>query len=71
MAFNIWGFPYLAMIPVIGREDLELTASMIGAVTAVEGALGWARALRPDLFKDVSTGALSLNLAVEYTACVE
>lgn len=26
---------------------------------AVEGALSWARALRPDLFKDVSTGASS------------
>ncbi|MEL7466216.1 MAG: MFS transporter [Pseudomonadota bacterium] len=45
VAFNIWGFPYLAMIPVIGREDLELSASMIGAVTAVEGALALAGAL--------------------------
>ena len=38
VVFNIWGFPYLAMIPVIGREDLSLTASMIGGITAVEGA---------------------------------
>lgn len=45
VAFNIWGFPYLAMIPVIGREDLELSASMIGAVTAVEGALALIGAL--------------------------
>lgn len=45
VAFNIWGFPYLAMIPVIGRDDLALTASMIGGVTAVEGAFALAGAL--------------------------
>ena len=38
VAFNIWGFPYLSMIPVIGRDDLALSASMIGAVTSIEGA---------------------------------
>lgn len=35
--FNVWGFPFLAMIPVVGREELEVSASVIGGLTALEG----------------------------------
>ncbi len=35
--FNLWGFPFLAMIPVVGREELEVSASIIGGLTALEG----------------------------------
>lgn len=35
--FNIWGFPYVSMIPVIARETLGLSPSAVGAVTALEG----------------------------------
>ena len=57
VVFNIWGFPFLAMIPVIGREDLALSDGWIGAVTAVEGvfaligALVLARGVRPERFR--------------------
>ncbi|MEM7269714.1 MAG: MFS transporter [Pseudomonadota bacterium] len=37
VVFNIWGFPYLSMMPVIGKEELGLTPSTIGAITALEG----------------------------------
>ncbi|MBS29295.1 MAG: hypothetical protein CL566_10310 [Alphaproteobacteria bacterium] len=38
LVFNIWGFPFLAMIPVVGREELQVSASIIGGLTALEGA---------------------------------
>jgi MFS family permease len=37
IVFNIWGFPFLAMIPVVGREELEVSAGVIGTLTALEG----------------------------------
>ncbi len=55
--FNIWGFPFLAMIPVIGREDLALSDGWIGAVTSLEGAfavvgaLVIARSVRPERYR--------------------
>ena len=36
--FNIWGFPFVAMIPVIGDEVLRLPPATIGYVAAIEGA---------------------------------
>ena len=38
--FNIWGFPYVSMIPVIGEEVFGLSPSAVGYVAAIEGALG-------------------------------
>lgn len=38
--FNIWGFPFVAMLPVIGAETLSLTPAMIGYISAIEGATG-------------------------------
>lgn len=38
--FNIWGFPFVAMIPVIGAEELALSPSAIGLLAAAEGAAG-------------------------------
>jgi MFS family permease len=35
--FNLWGFPFLAMIPVVGRDELQVSASIIGGLTALEG----------------------------------
>ncbi|MBN42749.1 MAG: hypothetical protein CL573_04575 [Alphaproteobacteria bacterium] len=35
--FNLWGFPFLAMIPVVGRDELDVSASVIGGLTALEG----------------------------------
>lgn len=45
IVYNIWGFPMLSMIPVIGKEELGISASGIGAVTALEGAASFVGAL--------------------------
>jgi MFS family permease len=38
VVFNVWAFPVMSMIPVIGRDELVLSAGWIGALAAVEGA---------------------------------
>lgn len=45
IVFNVWGFPFLSMIPVVGREELEVSAGIIGALSAFEGAGGLIGAL--------------------------
>jgi len=37
VVFNVWGFPFLAMMPVIGKDELHIDAAWIGAITAMEG----------------------------------
>lgn len=37
LVFNLFGFPGTSMIPVIGEDRLELSAAMIGLLTAAEG----------------------------------
>ncbi len=37
VVFNVCGFPFTAMIPVIGRRWLELDAVWVGAITSLEG----------------------------------
>jgi MFS family permease len=43
--FNIWGFPFVSMIPVVGKEELSLSASAIGGLAALEGGGAFAGAL--------------------------
>lgn len=43
--FNIWGFPFVAMIPVIGAEELGLSPSQVGYMASVEGAMGFLGAI--------------------------
>jgi MFS family permease len=38
--FNLWGFPYTAMIAVIGRDDLALSATEVGLLMSAEGIGG-------------------------------
>lgn len=38
VVFNLWGFPFVSMIPVIGSEELGLDAGWIGGLAAMEGA---------------------------------
>jgi MFS family permease len=38
VVFNVWAFPFLSMIPVLGRDELVLSASWIGLLAALEGA---------------------------------
>lgn len=37
VVFNVWGFPFLAMMPVIGKDELQIDAAAIGIITAMEG----------------------------------
>ncbi len=37
VVFNVWGFPFVAMIPVIGSDELRLSAAWIGGLAALEG----------------------------------
>lgn len=45
VVFNIWGFPFAAMIPVIGADELGLSPGGIGLLAALEGAGAFAGAL--------------------------
>ncbi len=38
LVINIWGFPFVSMIPVIGSDELALGAGGIGGLAAMEGA---------------------------------
>ena len=37
LVFNLWGFPFLSMVPVIGRDTLGLGAVSVGLLAAGEG----------------------------------
>ena len=37
VVFNVWGFPFVSMIPVIGGGELTLSAGWIGGLAALEG----------------------------------
>lgn len=37
LVFNLFGFPGVSMIPVVGEQRLELSAAMVGVLTAAEG----------------------------------
>jgi MFS family permease len=57
VVFNLWGFPVLSMIPVIGRDELLLSAEWIGVLAALEGGGAFLGALliavrvRPTAFR--------------------
>lgn len=38
IVFNLWGFPFLSMVPVIGKESLGLSAFPVGLLMSAEGA---------------------------------
>ena len=38
IVFNIFGFPFTAMIPILGRDQLGLTPSLVGFLSSLEGA---------------------------------
>jgi len=38
VVFNVWAFPYISMIPVIGRDDLGLGSFAIGLLMSAEGS---------------------------------
>ncbi len=36
--YNLFGFPMLSLVPVLGRDELQLSASVIGLLASMEGA---------------------------------
>ncbi len=36
--YNLFGFPMLSLVPVLGRDELDLSASVIGVLASMEGA---------------------------------
>lgn len=68
LVFNVWGFPFVAMLPVIGADSLGLSPSAIGYVSSIEGAtsliclalVAWLA--RPGWFRLIYVGGSALQL---------
>lgn len=45
IVFNVWGFPFISMIPVVGREVLDVSAGWIGVLAGLEGGGAFVGAL--------------------------
>lgn len=69
LIFNLWGWPATSMVPVIGADQLGLSAAMIGVLAGMDGLGALASAialtvlLRPTLFRATYVGGTSLYLA--------
>ena len=37
IVFNVWGFPFTSMIPIVGRDELGLSPFLVGVVSSMEG----------------------------------
>ena len=70
--FNIWGFPFMSMIPVIGADELGLQAAWIGVLAALDGAGALVGALlvallaRPSLFRAIYVGGTASYLIAAF-----
>jgi predicted MFS family arabinose efflux permease len=71
--FNMWGFPYISMIPVIGEKQLGLTPPEVGMLMSAEGlgallgALTIAYAAKQAYFTRIYGGGLCLFLTAVLT----
>ena len=50
VVFNLWGFPFVSMVPVFGKDVLGLDASGVGVLASAEGAGAFLGALLLSLF---------------------
>ena len=56
IVFNIWGFPFTSMIPILGRDELGLSPFLVGVLSSMEGlgafvgAMAIAIHARPEAF---------------------
>ena len=66
--FNIWGFPFVSMVPVIGADSLGLSPAWIGYITAIEGVTGLIGVIlvgmfaRPWFYRRLYVAGLALHL---------
>ncbi len=70
IVFNLWGFPFTSMIPIIGRDELGLSPFLIGVLSSAEGFGAFVGALlvavlaRPEIFFRIYLGGTILYLSV-------
>ena len=70
IVFNVWGFPFTAMIPVIGADRLGLDAVMVGFLSSAEGLGAFAGAIlvalhaRPGNFFAIYLGGTIVYLSM-------
>lgn len=70
--FNIWGFPFISMIPVIGASELNLAAGWIGVLASLEGAGALTGALivaflaRPRAFRTLYVGGTACYMLAAF-----
>jgi MFS family permease len=55
VVFNIFGFPVTSMIPILGREQLGLTPSLVGFLSSLEGAGAFAGGMAIAIFATPAT----------------
>ncbi len=69
MVFNMWGFSFTSMIPILGKERLGLDPFMVGVITSFEGfgafvgAMAVAVLARPAHFSRIYLGGTTLYIA--------
>ncbi|MCG8546921.1 MAG: MFS transporter [Alphaproteobacteria bacterium] len=70
IVFNVFGFPFTAMIPILGRDQLGLTPSLVGFLSSLEGAGAFAGGIilaalaKPDYYARIFVGGALLYLAL-------
>ncbi len=73
VVFNVWGFPMLSMVPVIGKEELGLSPGLVGMISALEGgsaligALAIARFVQPPFYRKLYFSGVCALLAIVFT----
>lgn len=50
VVFNVWGFPFISMVPVFGKDVLQLDAASVGLLASSEGAGAFLGALVLSIF---------------------
>jgi MFS family permease len=67
--FNMWGFPFTSMIPIIGREYLGLSPFYVGVISSMEGLGAFVGAMlvatlaKPEFFFRIYLSGTILNLS--------
>lgn len=55
MVYNLWCWPFIGMVPVIGQKDFALTPALVGALSACDGIGGTVGALAVGLLATART----------------
>jgi predicted MFS family arabinose efflux permease len=55
MVYNLWCWPFIGMVPVIGQKDFALTPALVGALSACDGIGGTFGALAVGLLARART----------------